>query len=56
VAGVKQAATLRTLGGDSPIRVSAQHLANGGIDEAFFTYWAIEEHSDLGIQKATVAP
>lgn len=56
IAGVKQAATLRTLGGDSPIRVSAQHLANGGIDEAFFTYWAIEEHSDLAIQKVTVAP
>lgn len=56
IAGVKQAATLRTLGGDSPIRVSAQHLANGGIDEAFFTYWAIEEHSDLAIQKTTVVP
>ncbi len=56
IAGVKQAATLRTLGGDSPIRVSAQHLANGGIDEAFFTYWAIEEHSSLAIQKTTVVP
>ncbi len=56
IAGVRQAATVRTLGGDSPIRVSAQHLANGGIDEAFFTYWAIVEHSDLAIQSATVVP
>lgn len=47
-AGVKQAATLRTLPG-SPIRVSAQHIANGGIDEAFFGYWAVEEHHTSGI-------
>ncbi|VXC21160.1 hypothetical protein [Aeromicrobium sp. 9AM] len=46
--GVKQAATVRTLPG-SPIRVDAQHIANGGIDTAFFGYWAIEEHNDNGI-------
>jgi hypothetical protein len=39
---------LRTLPG-SPIRVSAQHIANGGVDEAFFGYWAIEEHHNSGI-------
>lgn len=52
VAGVKQAATVRTLPG-SPIRVDAQHLANGGVDSAFFGYWAIEEHHTSGIVKTT---
>lgn len=55
VGGVKQAATVRTLPG-SPIRVSAQHLANGGIDEAFFGYWAIEEHHTSGIATVTYKP
>ena len=55
IGGVKNAATLRTLPGASPIRVSAQHLANGGIDEAFFAYWAIEEHHPAGILKTTFA-
>lgn len=55
-AGVRQAAKVRTLPG-SPVRVDAQHLANGGVDEAFFGYWAIEEQHTKGIAKATfVAP
>lgn len=49
IGGAKQAAKYRTLPG-SPIRVSAQHLANGGIDEAFFGYWAVEKHHPLGIR------
>jgi hypothetical protein len=52
IAGVKQASTVRTLPG-SPIRATAQHLANGGIDEAFFGYYAIEEHHSTGIVKVT---
>lgn len=48
IAGAKQAATVRTLPG-SPIRVDAQALANGGVDTAFFGYWAIEEHHTAGI-------
>lgn len=48
IAGVKQAATVRTLPG-SPIRVSAQNIANGGVDEGFFGYWAVEEHHTSGI-------
>lgn len=52
--GAKQAATLRTLSG-SPIRVDAQHLANGGIDTAFFGYWAIEEHHTSGIASVGIA-
>lgn len=54
LAGVKQAATVKTLPG-SPLRVSAQHLANGGIDEAFFGYWAIEEHHPVGIASVPYA-
>lgn len=48
IVGTKQAATVRTLPG-SPIRADAQHIANGGIDTAFFGYWAIEEHHESGI-------
>lgn len=53
--GVKQAATVRTLPG-SPIRVEAQDLAKGGVDEAFFGYWAIEEHHTSAIASATFTP
>lgn len=55
LAGAKPAATVRTLPG-SPIRVEAQNLANGGVDEAFFGYWAVEEHHTRGIAKATFTP
>ena len=55
IAGAKQSATVRTLPG-SPIRVSAQHLAIGGIDEAFFGYWAIEEHHTSGIASVAYEP
>lgn len=55
LAGAKQTATVRTLPG-SPIRVSAQHIANGGIDEAFFGYWAIEEHHTSGIASVQFVP
>lgn len=54
-AGVKPAAKLRTLPG-SPIRVDAQHLTHGGVDQAFFGYWALEEHHTKGIAKATFTP
>lgn len=55
LAGVKPAATVRTLPG-SPIRVDAQNLSKAGIDEAFFGYWAIEEHHTSGIAKASFTP
>jgi hypothetical protein len=51
-AGVKPAAKVRTMPG-SPIRVDAQRLTHGGVDEAFFGYWAIEEQHTRGIAKAT---
>ena len=52
LAGAKQAAEVKTLPG-SPIRVDALHIANGGVDEAFFGYWAIEEHHPFGIAAST---
>lgn len=52
LAGAKQAATVRQLPG-SPLRFDAQNIVNGGVDEAFFGYWAIEEHHTSGIAKAT---
>lgn len=55
IAGVKQSATVRTLPG-SPIKVDAQHLANGGIDKAFFGYWAIQQHHPGGISVVTYNP
>lgn len=55
LAGVKNVGVLRTLPG-SPIRVSAQHLAQGGVDEAFFGYWAIEEHHTSGIASVVFNP
>jgi hypothetical protein len=54
-AGVKPAAKVRTMPG-SPIRVDAQRLTHGGVDEAFFGYWAIEEQHTRGIAKATFTP
>lgn len=55
LAGVRQSATVRTLPG-SPIKVDAQHLANGGVDKAFFGYWAIQQHHTSGIAVATYNP
>lgn len=55
MAGVRQAATVRTLPG-SPIRVEAQNIANGGVDEGFFGYWAIEEHHTSGITTVAYTP
>lgn len=56
LAGVKNAAKVRWLGGASPIRVEAQNLTKAGIDEAFFTYGAIEEHHETGIVKVAYDP
>lgn len=54
-AGVKPAAKFRQFPG-SPIRIEAQHLANGGVDQAFFGYWSLEEQHKLGIAKTTFTP
>lgn len=43
--GTKAASTLFELGG-SPIRVSALDLANGGVDEALFGYYALVHHGE----------
>lgn len=53
--GVRQSASVLTLPG-SPLRATAQHIANGGIDEAFFGYWAIQQHHSKGIVDVSWAP
>jgi len=53
-AGVRQTATYRTVKGQ-PIQVQAQNIPNGGVDLASFAYWAIEQHTAQGIQRATFA-
>lgn len=55
IVGTKQAATYRELPG-SPIRVSAQHIANGGVDEGFFGYWAVEQHHLNGVVSVGIVP
>lgn len=55
LAGTRQAAKLRTLPG-SPIRVDAQNIANGGIDTAFFGYYAFEEQHTSGIVSVKFNP
>jgi hypothetical protein len=55
MAGVSQAATVRVLPG-SPVKVDAQHIANGGVDTGFFGYWAVEEHHTSGIAKTSFVP
>lgn len=55
LAGVKKVAEFKTLPG-SPIRVDAQKLTHGGVDEAFFAYWAIEEHHIAGIASVEFDP
>lgn len=52
IAGTRLAHEFKELPG-SPIRASAQHIANGGIDEGFFAYYAFEEHAAAGIQSVT---
>lgn len=54
IGGVDKAAKLRTES-RSPIVVDALNLANGGIDKAFYGYWAIEQQHLRGIQKASYA-
>jgi phage head maturation protease len=56
VAGVKNAGTFYELPGSSPVRVEALDIANGGVDEAVFGYWATLLHDSKGIVKATITP
>lgn len=55
IAGNKLGHEFKELPG-SPIRASAQHIANGGIDEGFFAYYAFQEHAADAIQSVTWAP
>lgn len=50
IGGVKKAAKLRTE--KNPIVIDALNIAQGGVDKAFHTYWAIEQQHLRGVQKA----
>lgn len=54
IAYAKPAVTWYELQG-SPIRVSAEHIANGGIDEAIFGYYATILNDSRGIVRVDIA-
>ena len=47
--GSKSAVTVHELGGEAPIRVSAEDIAKGGHDEALFGYVAVNVHNEDGL-------
>jgi hypothetical protein len=53
-AGVKSAGTFYELG-ETPIRVEALNIANGGIDGGVFGYWAQLQHHVKGVLRVTFA-
>lgn len=53
--GVKKAAQLLTPP-NQPLEVDALNLALGGVDKAFFGYWAILQNHTRGIQKTKFVP
>lgn len=53
--GARQAITFYELPG-APIRVEAEHLANGGRDAALFGYTAHIAHKATGVAKVTIVP
>lgn len=55
IVGAKPAASFYELGG-SPIRVQAEHLANGGRDAAVFGYYATLLHDARGIVSVDFGP
>lgn len=55
IGGVKKAAQLLTPAGN-PIEVDALNLALGGVDKAFFAYWAILKNHKRGIQRTKFVP
>lgn len=47
--GAREAAEARELPGASPVRVEAQNLVNGGVDEAFFGYFTSVIHEPAAL-------
>lgn len=54
--GVRDAVTVHELGGGAPIRVSADNVAQGGIDEALFGYAAVNVHDKRGLRLVDADP
>ncbi|WP_324650996.1 hypothetical protein [Georgenia sp. H159] len=51
--GAKDSVTVHELGGGAPIRVEAQDIAKGGIDEGVFGYYAVNVHDAEGLALVT---
>lgn len=51
--GARDAVTVHELGGEAPIRVEAQHIAQGGVDEGVFGYYAVNVHDEDGLVLVT---
>lgn len=51
--GCKEAVTVHELGGEAPIRVEALNIANGGVDEGVFGYYAVNVHDADGLALVT---
>jgi len=47
--GARDSVTVHELGGEAPIRVEAQNVVNGGVDEGVFGYYAVNVHDADGL-------
>lgn len=47
--GARDAVTVHELGGEAPIRVEAENIAQGGIDAGVFGYYAVNVHDADGL-------
>lgn len=54
--GASAAVTVHELGGEAPIRVEAENIANGGVDSGVFGYYATNVHDESGLALVTKAP
>lgn len=54
--GASAAVTVHELGGEAPIRVEAENIANGGVDSGVFGYYATNVHDESGLALVTATP
>lgn len=56
--GARDAVTVHELGGEAPIRVEAENIAQGGIDAGVFGYYAVNVHDadGLALVDTTITP
>lgn len=51
--GSSSAVTVHELGGEAPIRVEAENIAQGGVDVGVFGYYAVNVHNEDGLALVT---